>query len=425
MHDFRDKYSAHFCLSSNNSKDNHPDNTSTHFINDLSSPFINDSGHVFEIRIMSVAISARFDAQVNDHQTAGYLKIQIEELEQQRKGQKYIHFGGGFPYPPTNTLDYHYALHEFPNPPAIALRFQHLARFRVKIVDENDVEPALYPNFPTIIWIEMNEFSTEERGQFTITCDSYHPTLYPDNTVNKFNSPIPTELHLPSYEVALLNVYYPPQMTEDIIPIDLLIEEEHMRFNPNTFLDTNDFITSVDEEIRNTRFGGDYRFISVALAPNELPRLCLLRNDQPAWLGQQRVTMNVSFLRACGELVIRRRTVIMSPGDILTFDGVPNISNVQPTPVSMLYCDIIKPNIMGTGVSNLLQCVPTYLFKNFTETRLYEPRRLTFQSVVDYPFDRIKLTFLHPDGRARELRTADPLDSLIVTLLFRKRQLKL
>lgn len=422
--DFGKNYSGFFCLNSSNSKHAYPNNTASDFTNILQTPLANTDTKPFELRLVSISLSTKYAEPVTA-EPSGYLKIEIEEVEKQRQGRKFVHFSGGFPYPPSTRLTDDYGIHEFRNQPSLPLRFQHLEHFRVRIVDENDELIKLYDNYPTILWVEMSQ-SDKHEEQFIITCDSYHPSLYLDNKLYNFNTPLPSELHLSNYEVALLNVYYPPRLYESVTPAILSIEERQMTFYPNDYNTTEAFIRSVNDTLRRGRYGWAYRLVELQLSNYEDPTLCLTRMSLPPNATQQpvphRINMNVTFLRACGQIDSPGKAMIMLPGDIIMLKGTPNISNVHPTPVSLLLCDIIKPNIMGTGAVKMLQCVPLYLNKEYHEKRLYEPQQLAFQNVVNSPFDRINFSFLHPDGRSREFKTDNPSDDILINLVFRPKK---
>jgi hypothetical protein len=134
-----------------------------------------------------------------------------------------------------------------------------------------------------------------------------------------------------------------------------------------------------------------------------------------------KITPSENFTRAMGQTVEPRAATKLKPGKVLIFQGIPNVHLGLPHPITMLQCDLIKPNIMCGQQAQLLQVVPVLERRENDDSRVYEPQQLTYHPVPHRPFNTLRFEFTDPDGSSREFETESFGEGTLVTLIFRKR----
>lgn len=401
------------CLSSAASCHLFPANGPASFVNQLPRALVNREDKRFFIRLKSIALTTECENRVRFE--SGLVRVHIYEVEGQRRGREYARCAGTFDYPPREWTAGGYGLHTFSLSPRLPVRFQTLNSLHVKITDSEDRELDLVTGPPTLIWLEIMDLTRE--SEFTITCASRQPNLFPGNELARFTVPLPTEIELPDHEVGLANVVFPPRMEEETTAT-LRVDDQLMTFDLADFSHTSGFLSMAEVRVRvrtrgRLRFGvrrEDGRaYIHHVKRPN--------RADRPI-----RVAPSPSFTKACGQMLEPRAVTLLPPGKSIVFQGKPNHHLGLPNPVAMLQCNIIKPNIMCGRQAQLLQCVPVVGRRERGTSRMYEPRQLTFHPVMERPFDKIQLEFTNPDGTPRKFINDNPEDGVLLTLLFRQRR---
>jgi hypothetical protein len=350
------------------------------------------------------------------------MKIYIHELESQREGNTYTHFAGGFNYPADKiqTGDYTYGLHVFREAPNLLLRFEELRQIHV-LITKDDGNQALLPRaYSTFLWIEITDM--KPRDQFTITCFSHQPTLYPSNTLSKFSSPIPSEMHLLNYEVALQQLIFPPQINENTIA-SIRIGRYNWTIKLHEIRNTVNFIAKVQGLISGSTYRNELVFaIHDGAGAHKGMAFFARRNTALARRrGPLEIIPSINFSKACGQTIKAKEAFRLSAGQVEFFDGIPNIRLAKPHPVAMLNCDILTSNVLSGNRSYLMHCIPVLDGHTHGQKRLYEPPELAFLPVREIPITNIKFEFCNPDLTARDFQSSFPTDSMVITLLFRKK----
>ena len=397
------------CLSSHASLETFPSNTQCDFVNHLPMPVTNKEGKSFYIRLKSIGIAN------NDTGWSSYLKIHIYEVVEQREGVNYTHFAGGFSYPPKLSLGKDYGFHTFRQAAHLPIRFHELNKIQISITNEIGEKPPL-PSAPaTLVWVELTDMAPED--QFTITCLSNQPSLYPNNNLVQFTTPLPTEMSVAGYEVALQQLVYPPYMTEASVA-----EIQVGRYNWKYRLDLlegglHEFVARVQGSLSKSTYKQELVFDIHEGKAFFARRKTTLSKAR----GGITITPSLNFIKACGQLHKVQGEITLMPGETLIFEGQANPRLGVAHPVAMLECDIISPNVRCGERSQLLQCVPVFRNKDYTDNRLYEPPELAFHPVAEVPINSIDFKFLEPDGRLRQFSPDNTDDYIAITLLFKHR----
>lgn len=426
-----DSTRQYICLSSSASCDVFKDNTASHFTNLLPNPIYNRDNRTYYLRVHSISLSNRLRHTFWDWEKS-YLRIHIREVSEQGTAKGYMHAAAGFTFPIQNPIGgaSPVGTHTFETAPYLPLRFQYLSKLELYLTDQDNLPVELAVGSPTLIWIKMSDRPRET--QFTITCNSGRHDLYPSNDLNNFISPLPSEMDLGGYEVALSQIVYPPGLQETEEMAILTIGDDYlMRYQlTGRVADGSIMVYSIQSDIDRSKYRRVFR-LGVEMDPVDgsfLGETYFARHrTHGADLnggGPIRVTFNDVFARICGRPQAHGFSVELMPGQAVSFAGSgPNPFNAIPNPVALLHCDLVETNIVAGGQGNLLHCVPVYMNKDGDEDRLYEPKRLAYHSVKSTPFNSIRFSFCRESGAYRKLYTEHGhAEELMISLVFRQKR---
>lgn len=406
--------SINIILSSHANCDIFPRNTHTKFTNRLPNTLTNRGQQQFHVRLCWLAFA---NDSSGTTRSPTYLEVHISEIEGQWKGREVTTSVGGFTHPLAERLGADYGACTFRQTPYLPVKFQQLSTLEVTLVDKFGNEPEIFTQgLPTLVWIEMTDKPVQ--NQFTIQCVSGQPSLFPTNELGRFTIPIPSELELADYEVALQQIIYPPLMEDKAAEAAVSVNEEDYTFNLRLLDNTRDFITAVSNEIYVGTYGDVLEF---GKRGDIIYFRRKITNDPDLDGKPIRITPSKTFCMACGQTSIPRRTTELLPGRMFSFRGTAGIQQALPNPIAMLDCDLVKTNILAGDKSTILQAVPLKIGINEQSPRLYEPENLIYQPVQARPFNTIRFKFLEPDGRPKYLESYNPEESIIVTLVFRRK----
>lgn len=412
------------CLLSTGSLADFPYNTRTHFINQLPTAIkTQSSDRKIYVRLRAIAISCLQDRVMLADANSNYLKVSISELEDQRVDRGFDRCAGGFEYPPKTELvqNTNYAYHVFSRTPYLRLRFSEITRLEVRIVNlAGELVEGIYSGPPTLVLLDVSD--SMNSNNFTITCNSRQPELFVNNTLSNFTSPLHSEMDLSNYQVALVNVMYPPTFTERTVAT-MTIDSTRFTYIMDEFTHTDEFIAHVQQDLRNSRFGNllSFKMYNYGWKKGRLglgrERGAINRNFKKKMV----VSFSNTFTIACGQQHDFRGATVLIPGHTIVFRGQPNIDLVKPNPVATLHCDIVQSGVVGNKMANLLACVPVMTDRTSGRRRLYEAPQLMYYDVVSRPFNSISFTFTNPGGGNRAFATDENemYDNLTVTLSFR------
>lgn len=243
------------CLSSEANKNLFPSNTSSSFINQLPNIIWNKENQKIYMRLLAVALPIHLPGVWSEY---SYLKIHVYEVESQREGLEYTHGAGGFPFPPLQKCSEGYAMHTFSHAPLLLLRFQQIDKLHIRLTDEQDKNVKLPKGPATLVWVEITT-DMEDSEYFTTTCLSYQPLTHPSNNLVTFRTPFSTPLTLPDHEVALLQLVYPPNMTEESM-VTLRVGNYLWEYDLDYIDTAQEFISKVNIDIRNSIYYNDLNF---------------------------------------------------------------------------------------------------------------------------------------------------------------------
>ena len=307
----------HFiCLSSDANIETFPSNTPNNFINLLPEPIENKGEGKYYLKVKSVGLSIYGEGTTD---TSSYIKIHILEIKEQIQGNDFTHFAGGFTYPPKDKYTYYYGLHTFKRSPNLELKFQYLSQLHVILTNENDKQITLPTAFPTLVWIELSDMTPEH--EFTMTCLSSQPLLYPGNTLAQFISPVRSELHLANFEVAVLQVVFPPRMKE-VSTATLTVGRNTWKFDLGQMYSTEDFIQAVKAKLRHSTYKADVVFgIQDATDHEHDGQIFFARKDNALTQrrGQIWIEPDLTFSRICGTILNYDGGFFMKPGKVHFF----------------------------------------------------------------------------------------------------------
>lgn len=409
-------------LTSNTCTDVFPNNTNASFTNRLPYPLRSSSpGGRLYLRTHSVFLGSQLKG---DGLIGGTVQIRIREVEDQRQGLSYERVSASLPYPipESDLISATYAGHTFTHSPVLPARVDALNEVRVELTDRAGNVIDFELDIPTSVLVEATDSIMQE--QFTITCVSQHPQLYPGNTLSEFTTPLPQEIQLLGYQVALLQIVYPPHLTDEEENVDLVLNGEILNWTLSDFNDTEEFLDAVRVAVNDSpKLKRDFQFGVVKGGRNKgmtiLRRRVNNKNKAPFLLAD----VSQNFSKVCGRINAPRTETPLAPRDTIVFGPVTtaNIYNAMPEPMAALHCNLVSPNVVGGAQAQALQPVPVLKEMLDVHPRVYEPKVLAWHDVTERPFNSIRFRFCNPDGSAKNFRTRHPKQPIVVNLVFKKK----
>lgn len=441
-------FTSFITLNSNSSIDSYPQNTATNFTNVLPHQMQTYGGKKLFIRLRRLIMSYKFGEVLA--QRTSHVKIHLTELEPQTVNTSYEKILAHFQFPPEDVINDEYALHDFEHGQFNELQSVPLHQLTIKITDSNNQELPLWEEgAPTLLILELSDMDYSK--QFVITCQSrglYGPELYPHNTLTKFTARLPQEFFLPDWEVAMLNMTYPPDLRHITSPT-CTIEVETDYFDDESrkwtfklidYASTAEFIYDIIQSIEQDEFWSSIISV-VQLKPNVSsvnegiqfivkpdPKVVKDWNEN----NVVRFSFNDNMWHVFNSEILFNQSHLLHEDGKVTIKGLPDINRLLPSSVGMVYCDIVKPSPVGDHFAPLLQMVPLppskqrlYLENQYQHKKnigIYEPQHLIFHPLESKEFSDIKFEILQPDGSSHNLHGSEKYKAgMSFSLLFRMR----
>ncbi len=444
------------CLFSNCSLDHFPGNSRTSFANLFATPISNTNNSTFFVRLRGLGMAVNPLMHPRWINTVRYIKVQLSEVEEQISGFKRFNRSlGGLNYPPQRGKDgdlihrRDFFFRSFQNTPFLPLSFSILRQLRVTLTDENDQHFFLDYGAPTTVWLEiLTEEEMRDETNFTITCYSFQPEIFANNTLSRFTCPLPESMELKSYEVALAGVIFPFKMRE-VCSAYLSIENRTFEFDIFKFRTGEDFLAYVNHELEKDPKGKEFKFIkwSAREAYTGQPswHTVLQRVQNPPDQEQKdmvRVSLSWNFSLVVGDVQHSANVLMVKPGEKIHFGHsgqVANLDRALPNPLALLMCDIVTDSWVGSDRKPLLACLPikndawvqhklkgVYSWGKYKGiTWSYEPEHLHYVDVKSLPFHSISFEFTNMAMNNIQEKTFLPYgrdDTMIVSLIFRPKK---
>lgn len=246
------------------------------------------------VRLRRLIISHKL---IEDTPNIDYIKIHLSQLEPKVNNSKFDKCLAVCKFPPSE-ISGEYAIQDFENSPFYELQSDELHMLSLFITDSENDQLQLDEGPTTIAVLEISDMDYTK--QFTITCRShnnYEKNLYP-NTLSKFRVRLPSEFHLNNWEVSLLNMIFPPDLTlhvpksiititiktnfatKDIVAFDAYGTEYKLRspilnnkyvlgsfsYDITKFISPHAIITRLNQDIQKQWYG---KFIQIEHLPEE------------------------------------------------------------------------------------------------------------------------------------------------------------
>ena len=406
------------CLVSSASLDKYPSNTRTNFSNQLPESIKTEHGKVLYVRVQNVGISTHAFSTGTGF-APDYIKIHVYEIRPQMEGVGYSRFVAGFRYPPSYKCGVNFGLHTFQHSPYLPLSINEIQKLQVRLTDYRNADIECDQGPHTFVTLVISD--KMEKEEFTVHCLSRQPDLFVENRLANFTSPIPKEMTLEKYEVAMLNVVYPP-LTKQIQKARLTINGVNFTYELEDFDSTIAFIRRVRDDIQDSQFRR-YLFFNRVARGLHRGSAYIRRSAHESVDTVVRISTSHSFTIACGQTNRALAPTYLQAGETILFDGKPDINNVLDKPVAMLHCSIIEPTVMGGKHAHVLQAVPLKSVRQNDQDLIYEPPQLAFHPVIPRPFTSISFKFTDIQGEESQFISPFPEeDAILVTLVFRRKK---
>lgn len=432
---------TYITLASNDSLDHYPENRLNHFTNVLPRHFIHrmmspNTEKIF-VRLRSIAISPHLhqdegaSADGSDINEGKLAHVHLSELEPQIKNGGYARSIGQF-FLSTKNKAKSYDTFNFEHAPYLPLRSLPIAHLTVTITDIFGQKLALKDGFPTFVSLEVVDMDLSR--EFTISCNSHLQNLgevFANNNLTHFKVPVPEELNLDGWEVALLSASCPPNLKRSaevwISFQDFDDENTKEVFTWNLFdfvgKTKDDFAEGVKTKIaKSTKYGqagAGMRFYRKDDKENENHGFFHIVNDTA-----KKVTVKASprFCDVVGEETTYIFVSHLDPGWQFIFKGESGVGRGLPSSLALVNCNIVESSAVGSSLVPLLHMMPLRHFEKDDKEKnsIYEPQHLIFHKVRDINFSYIEFQLTQPNGENHEFETDGDIDhGMNFTLLFR------
>ena len=417
-----------YYLVSDNDELNIPGNTASNFVTQLPEALLNPKRLPLMVKLREVVVP-NYMKDGTDQPPGGLVRVHLAELKSQTENRKYSQVLATFVFPWRFFTDKRSGKHYQFMPPHAAqleLRFTEVRRFRVRLTDVYDNDIEFEEGVKTVIVMEVT--TRTEKSQFTIMCTSMHKKTYPQNTLTRFRSPLPEEIHLRGYEVALLQTMFPKTLRHKDKYARLRINDQVKWFKVDETMTEAHFAVMVRGVIWDAGLSDELIFDK---DPDDdrvekfMFRRIFVQNQKPRCI----LAFDTDFARLVSRPggMHEMRDTYLEPLDKVEL-GKYCVGNVAPDSFGILSCDILEANVLGNTHGHALSIVP-FMRKplaghnQMLGVGIYEPENLIFHPVADKPFSTIE--FSVTDTRmVEEQYTSDDVDGddmMIVTLVFRRK----
>lgn len=418
---WRDRF---LVLASNGNPLTHPGNRSDEFTAALAEPITNPGGGPIFLVLCEIFVPARLAE--GSELPGGLLKVHVQELTEQALDRSFGHTAAIFRHnEPRRGAGEYFVHHAFRHAVHLPLKFSQLRRVTVKLTDLFDRPVSFAGDVPTVLSGKMSAHPEEE--QFTMTCTSYHPTLFPGNTLSDFLSPLPKAISLAGYEVALRQLIFPASMRNKNVMVTLEINGRNFGVKVGSWRDSRVLVGKVQEMIARAGLSTDLTFSTVQTREdprfgNAYFRRAPAPPDAVQPPGPCVLDVSENFAKFCGVTSGRMPgTIRLDPGESYYFPSPPNLFNVSAAPFGILGCDIVGDGLVGASKGRVIQTVPLFMDKRRkNQVGMYEPDQLVYHEVSPHPFNSIRFSLHEPDMTVKELESDEQQDMMMVTLIFRR-----
>ena len=472
-------------LMANGNLDHFQANTLTSFTNLLPQALIDDQGNdKIYIRLRKLFMHHRLVEKEDPYNS--HVQVHVTELEPNAKsGDRWFKKClATFPFPTDKDIYGDYAFIDFEHTAFHQIHSVPVRQLSLRLTNA-DRKPLKLQDGPTTIAIfELSDM--DYSNQFTVTCQShtkYEKMLYPANSLTKFKVHLPEEFSLGDWEVAMVNMSYPADLTfkdEDIYwtyatevknnvvtRVDTKFDMSHDYANTDEFTKTLVALNNAEPTTQNMiviekinrgpahldnglwRFRLDVRrdpaaaAAAVAVADDAAapadpaaavadpaaaavdavdPPNNVAWNDATDYVTLEFSPAFCSIFGLSHEIITRK----LKNGESFVLKGTPpNIRNILPSPLAMVYCDIVEPCPISNVMDSLLQVVP---LKFDTNVGYFEPNHLLFHPITSRSFSNIEFEILQPNGNVLPLDYDERAlmaisQGMTFTLLFRRKEM--
>jgi hypothetical protein len=282
-----------------------------------------------------------------------------------------------------------------------------------------------------------------DREQFTVTCDSHVGlNFFPTNKGDDFIIPLPRELNLASrdWEVGMQNITFPIDLA-DAYEGDAYVEIGGVRktfprlseySNTELVQEIQRFIETRSELLGRIYFGP---INGLKKKRNLFPKayrahwLSATRKAEDILLYHRAAKKNtppsdgvdIKFSKllchVLGEYVnphVEDFEIRLQPEQEVWFEERVDVSSARLNNF-LLYCDVVKPNIIGDGLAPLLQVIP--IDQDLAGECMYEPKEIIFHPLAKDSFNSIEFKMRTAHGK----KLCNSHKGVQIGLVFRKR----
>ena len=417
MEELKKGESYSICLSSVANLDIFPQNSPTDFTNALPIPLKHETaGQNFYLRLKLAGVCTFLPPE-----PPNCIRLHVSELEPQREGMGYTQCAGSIAFPPPQKYAPSFGVHVFREPPTLPLRVNELTKLRIRLTNELNESIVLAAGPPTIVWLEITTMEGDEN--FTISCVSHQPESFPSNTLTQFYSPLPQEMDLSGYEVALQHLVYPIAVQENLVAW-IRVNDTTLYYDLSAYNSFREFQEGIARDLAQRKMPITFKIYDLWYKHKD--KLGKVYFQLTKLRERATVKFSHTFAQTCGVENYQAVPITLSrQNEFYDLGKPPNGERGALSvnaPVVLMECDMLKPNVLAGRNGQLLHCVPAPMgAQTGQQVRVYEPPALMYLPVRNTPLNRIGIRFTNEKGELRKFHSPNKdKDCLIVVLTFRK-----
>ena len=264
-------------------------------------------------------------------------------------------------------------------------------------------------------------------NQFSITCSSHEKdaqVFFNSNTYSNFKSQLPQSINLKDWEVALANIIFPKGL-RTITPFTLKIgwietADDDIEIIIDTLIDNT--VTKIIRRFNNEILAHPIFENAVRMRYND-EKMCV-----EVHFEQRNLPLKNYYLEYRWKENQTTRSFRFTNARVCRFDkslSRTSIHVTRPCNIGLVYCDIVKPSVVGSEMCPLLHFVPLHdsIDKVNDHKSMYQPQHLIFHDVIDREFSNIGFQICEPDGELHRIYNSENENNGIgITLLFRAKK---
>jgi hypothetical protein len=356
-----------------------------------------------------------------------YIKVHLNEMQSHLSGSSYHQTLAIIPFnrnvKKRGQFNLSNLYHEVLRKEYFAFNCNSLQTLSILLTDENNKQLNLLPAQPTFIKLKIVKMDYMS-FMLRIKSNSCYD-IYPDNINSNFRTILPNPIELPRglWEVALTSIQIPTAIKlADVVPKGGLWLSVKW--------DSNDFRTIVTLPEDSIENGATLLYaLDVGIEKyvgHDKLKITALKNKTALFTLREEEGMEIQLSNFLAYALgappsSNGHTTMILNNEIKTGKFTSPISVKRLIPHSiLLYCDIIRPIIIGSTYAKVLKLIPITRITAKNDYEIYESQHLDFTTIENNSLSTMQFQLRHTNGVL--LSFGNNKSEVLINLVFRKKR---